>query len=499
VSRLRKWWKEKRIDFYISAVIIPSILLSFSGLWALEIEYRFVNDLLEKDAIILTSLTAAEIERPIREFADFLVQSVKNEAIKRREPQELAAFFAELKQGYPFVEEIYYFDQAANLVAGKAAPEILACLKEFSRERNPTAQLVKAIQLPKAAQVILVACAVKGFGFTAFSLNRSYINGRFFQEAFSRLPQGLKVNVYNQNGQLLFGKQEAKEDLANRKTLSGLGSLYSISTAIAGGEQDIGGLRGARTFAFYVIIYTLVVILVLGTFLSTRDMQRSLEFLRLKNDFISTVSHELKTPLASIRLLAERLPKLGPNEQDKQKEYYEHILAQSFRLKHLIENILDFSKIEEGREKYKFERAELNALVKETTQSYPLNLMRADCAIKLALLPSEIYVSLDKETFARAIFNLLDNAVKFSPQNGTVSVFTKVQNSDSLVEVIDQGPGIEPQEKKKLFEKFYHKGKGTGLGLTLTKRIIEDHRGRIELESEPGKGSTFRLILPLAA
>jgi len=268
------------------------------------------------------------------------------------------------------------------------------------------------------------------------------------------------------------------------------------NTAIEG--ERFGAFNKISVFALAMIILSLVIILILGSYLSTHDMQRQVELARQQSDFVSTVSHELKTPLTSIRLLAERLINLHPGEAAKQKEYHNLILAQSYQLSHLIDNILDFSKLEEGRKIYKFEETDISSLIQKSTDEYPISLIRQDCKLDMHLPKYLPLVYVDKTAISQAFTNFLNNALKFSPPNGTVTVRTgKTSKKEIFIEVKDEGPGIEESKQDKVFEKFYHGPKGTGLGLALVKNIAKDHEGKVEVESKEGRGSTFRLILPL--
>ena len=276
---------------------------------------------------------------------------------------------------------------------------------------------------------------------------------------------------------------------------------YTLKTeaalALPEGEM-FGSFSRVSIFAFSMIIFALLLILIIGSYLSTHDVQRQLEVAKLKSDFVSTVSHELKTPLTSIHLLAERLLKLKPEESAKQKEYQGLILTQSYRLSHLIGNILDFSKLEqEGKERYRFERSDTAELIRQAIADYPVGLIRPDCKLEINIAPDLPSCYLDKEAFLRSFINLLDNALKVSPAGGAVKINVGTAGKEMFIEVADQGPGIEEEEKKKIFERFYHKGKGTGLGLTLVRHIVEGHKGRVEVESERGKGSKFKIVLPI--
>ncbi len=253
-------------------------------------------------------------------------------------------------------------------------------------------------------------------------------------------------------------------------------------------------------FTFSMVVVALVVILIISSYLSSRDMQRQMELTSLKNDFVSNVSHELKTPLTSIRLLAERLSHLEPGDREKQKEYYNLILSQSLRLSYLINNILDFAKLEkDGRIDYEFKNLDLNSVLQDSLSGYKAEYLNPGSHIEFIQQDNPLPVYGDKQALSRVVTNMLDNALKFSDKNCTVDIITgRLSDSEAFFEVKDRGCGIEEDDKEKVFDQFYHKGeKGTGLGLTLVKRIVDAHNGRIEVESAPGRGSIFRVALPV--
>lgn len=261
-------------------------------------------------------------------------------------------------------------------------------------------------------------------------------------------------------------------------------------------DNWLGSFNLVSIFAFAMVIFSLILILFIGSYLSTHNMQRQLEVTQLKNDFISAVSHELKTPLTSIRLLAERLVKLAPEDREKQKEYHNLILKQSYRLSHLIENILDFSKLEEDKQRYKFEKTDLAELIGKSIEDYPVKLIKPEVKLEINLSADLPMFYLDKEAVSRAFTNLLDNALKFSPEQGIIKINLSKIKEEAVIEVEDQGQGIEDKYKQNIFKRFYHTGKGTGLGLALARHIAEGHNGRIEFESQTGKGSKFKIVLP---
>jgi signal transduction histidine kinase len=225
-----------------------------------------------------------------------------------------------------------------------------------------------------------------------------------------------------------------------------------------------------------------------------------------KSAFVSNVSHELQTPLSLIQLLSETL-KLGRvTDQAKSRDYYEMIHRESRRLGQLIDNILDFSKIEAGRNEYKFVQADVGAVVRELLDTYGQQMRDQgfDLAIEIdGHLPP---VTIDSSAISRAILNLLDNAVKYSPEVKKIAVRVRQRENIVAMEIADCGIGISRAEQRKIFEKFYrasselvHDTKGSGLGLSLVQHIVKAHGGSINVESTPGRGSTFTILLPAAA
>jgi signal transduction histidine kinase len=244
-----------------------------------------------------------------------------------------------------------------------------------------------------------------------------------------------------------------------------------------------------------------------GIILALRTASRAMKLSQMKTDFVSNVSHELRTPLSSIRVFGEFL-KLGRvKEQEKIREYGEYIETESRRLTQLINNILDFSKIESDRKTYQFERASVEEVIGATLKTFEVQLRQQNFSIRFEQLPAELPpVLIDTDAIAQAFMNLLDNAVKYSGTAKEIQVRLGRRDGFVTVSVTDQGIGIPREEQAKIFDKFYrvstglvHDVKGSGLGLSLVKHIVKAHRGRVTIESEPGRGSTFTIYLPVAA
>jgi signal transduction histidine kinase len=231
---------------------------------------------------------------------------------------------------------------------------------------------------------------------------------------------------------------------------------------------------------------------------------RELALAKLKSDFVSNVSHELRTPLALIRLYAETLELGRISNSGKQQEYYEIIRKESERLTSLINNILDFSRIESGKKEYSFRETDVADLVRSTLESYRFEIEQNGFQLDQKIESDVPPLWVDREAIARSLLNLVNNAVKYSGAEKYLGVHLYRHNNGVNLEVVDHGIGIPAKEHLKIFEKFYrvgdplvHNTKGSGLGLSLVRHIVQAHGGEVAVESTPGMGSKFIITLPL--
>ena len=246
---------------------------------------------------------------------------------------------------------------------------------------------------------------------------------------------------------------------------------------------------------------------VCGVVAVLHDVTREKEVSQMKNDFVSHVSHELKTPLASITAYSEMLVDGEANDEEMRKEFYSIIQSQAARLNRLIEDILNISRIESGLIKIEKKPISLALLINEQTQMIKSYAEEKNIEIVEPKLIVCDQVSADKDMISQVIVNLLSNAIKYTPSGGTVKISAEVNDISRLVKVTvtDTGIGIPKEEVEHVFDKFYRVGankkyaKGTGLGLNLVKQIVEKvHDGKVFVISKVGAGSTFGFELPLA-
>jgi signal transduction histidine kinase len=241
-----------------------------------------------------------------------------------------------------------------------------------------------------------------------------------------------------------------------------------------------------------------------GMLFAYRSVARELALAKLKSDFVSNVSHELRTPLSLIRLYAETLELGRISSPGKHQEYYEIIRKESERLTSLINNILDFSRIEAGKKEYSFRETDMADLVRSTLDSYRFEIEQNGFQFEQKIDNNLPPLRVDREAIARSLLNLVNNAVKYSATEKYLGVHLYRRDSGVNLEVVDHGIGIPLKEQLKIFEKFYrvgdplvHNTKGSGLGLSLVRHIVQAHGGVVAVESAPGRGSKFIITLPV--
>ncbi len=260
----------------------------------------------------------------------------------------------------------------------------------------------------------------------------------------------------------------------------------------------------------YLFLYSAFLILVaaaisLSVWITARSLAREVELGRLKSEFVSSVSHQLKTPLSLIKLHSETLSLDRIADADKKRKYTSIIARECDRLTHLIDRVLDFSRIEVGRRKYSFNNEDLASVVEAAIESCQPQAEMSGKTITPHGLSQLITVRADAQALKQAVLNLVDNAIKYSPKHTEINVSLRADGQWGSVSVEDKGIGISPQEQKRIFDEFYRGSRpeissvrGTGLGLALVSHTVRAHGGRITVDSSPGDGSTFSIKIPLA-
>ncbi|MDP2035904.1 MAG: ATP-binding protein [Ignavibacteria bacterium] len=323
----------------------------------------------------------------------------------------------------------------------------------------------------------------------------------------SQTHEEIRVSLVDAANQILFPAGLSAARIVLKKSFSRFEG-FAPDTKLAlvtTGENPIESISSQSLIIYYILLGSVLMFIAFGIVFILRDISREEKISVMKSEFIANVSHEIKTPIATIRTLAENLKEGWVTGKEKQREYFRLIEREAERLTHLVENILDFSRIERAQKSYRMENTSVGDATKKAIERFRLLVDGQGVVIKENIENNLPLFMLDAEAYEQVLLNLLDNAVKYSCENKLIEVSAKHQNDYIIIEVIDCGIGISKKDCEKIFEKFFRspmpdgrKIPGSGIGLTLVKEIIEAHGGKITVESEIGRGSTFKLFFALS-
>jgi signal transduction histidine kinase len=271
------------------------------------------------------------------------------------------------------------------------------------------------------------------------------------------------------------------------------------------GEDPVARASTRNRVVYGVLLALFYLTLTFGVVYTGRTLYREAKLSKLKTDFVSLVSHELRTPLTSIRMFIETLALGRVKDPAQTQEVLQLLSRETERLSELIERVLDWARIESGRKEYHLERMEVTQLVEAAVAAFRAQRLEGGMELKVELPEGLPRVEADRHAVAGALLNLLQNAYKYSGQDKRITLSARADGKWVGLSVEDNGVGIAPRDRKRIFERFYRvdnlltrKTEGSGLGLAITQRIIEAHGGRITVHSEVGKGSRFTLQLPVS-
>jgi signal transduction histidine kinase len=287
------------------------------------------------------------------------------------------------------------------------------------------------------------------------------------------------------------------------RSMADTGLPWTIRVASADPAADLAALAGRRRLLLAGLIMMGLVV-IMGSYFTARAVSRELAVARLQSDFVSAVSHEFRTPLTSMRHLTELLDRGVVSEDERRKQYYAALSHETTRLHRLVESLLNFGRMEAGALEYRFEPVSIADLIAEVVAEFQREASADGCRIEFTADASTPELTADREAMTRAIWNLLDNAVKYSPGDTVVRVDVTHSEGQVSIHVRDAGPGIPPEEQKQIFKKFVRGAaarasqiKGTGIGLAMVQHIVRAHHGELRLQSQTGTGSTFSIVLPV--
>jgi two-component system, OmpR family, phosphate regulon sensor histidine kinase PhoR len=308
---------------------------------------------------------------------------------------------------------------------------------------------------------------------------------------------------------LVTGVSEVKAAALGPRELAGVllpSPLQDFRLVVqATGEDPVARASTRNRVVYSVLLGVFYVTLALGVMYTGRTLYREARLSRLKTDFVSLVSHELRTPLTSIRMFIEMLALGRVKDQAEMQTVLDLLAKETTRLSTMIESVLDWARIESGKKTYRKERVEVSALVDAAVGAFRAQRIDDPPQLTIELQPNLGPLEVDLDALCGALLNLLQNAYKYSKADRRIELRC-VRDDDFVVfEVQDHGVGIPRREQKRIFERFYRVDslltrdtEGSGLGLSIAQRIVKAHDGWISVDSVPGKGSTFRIHLPVA-
>jgi signal transduction histidine kinase len=317
--------------------------------------------------------------------------------------------------------------------------------------------------------------------------------------------RGLRVALADADGQAVLGTLPTDISATERRTSAVTSLPWTIFVGSADAIADLDELAGRRRLLLAGLAL-LVGLVIAGGYFTVRAASREFAVAQLQSDFVSAVSHEFRTPLTSLRQFTDLLTDDPDLPAGKRRTFYQAQTRATERLRRLVESLLDFGRMEAGARPYRLARVSTAPLVGGIVEDFRRDGTPDGFIIEASINDESGAVDVDPDAFGRALWNLLDNAVKYSGSSRTVSVNVEARDGAVAIGVRDRGLGVPRDEQDEIFKKFVrgsasraHGIKGTGIGLAMVRHIVEAHGGTVRVESTPGEGSTFTIVLPAAS
>jgi len=493
------------VSIFVGAVLLPSLALSFLSFQAVPRLSENTKMTLVKNAERVLWYVEKELETKVRARALEVARRVGPEALVDGRLEQVQAALARAGLD-PEMFESLRLEGSSPLGKVKDA---------LSRGRDDFHDLRDALRgfepAPGPEDSVPLGsddgheAGILRFTFACDYSHRTLVK-EYFENEFVNSEQGFVIRLVEPpSWDTLYETAPTPDDRFEVKRVMASPSFAGLKLMLRYKERSIEDEVRRLAVVKTSLILLIDLMLGAGLYLVYKNVKRELHLSRLKSDFVANVSHELKTPLALIRLFAETLELGRVPGEEKAKQYYRVINKESQRLTQLINNILDFSRIEAGRKEYRFARADVGRIVHDVIESYRFPIEQQGFTLEVDV-PEELPAAeVDKEALSQAVINLVNNAIKYSPDEKHLRVSARAEGGSVSLAVADRGIGIAKTDQKRIFEKFYraenslvHETKGSGLGLSLVQHIVEAHGGTARVESVPGKGSTFTLVLPLS-
>lgn len=517
-----------RRDKIASYVLLPAVLVAVGVLAYFTFRTTLQVEKLRQQSVLEATLGLAN------EKADRLDKRIieeDNVVVAIADPSSLAAlnerWLPTAQRETPTVRAILVLDDAHTVLAfasragGAWAEEeafrrllVLRMLNDMDLAKQPLDEL-RHLHREYRGQSFLVSYWQRAVSGQRYVVVAWHDIGRIVKDTLPALfseasagPTQSRMNVVDEEGRIIFGPPlgtgEFTVGVRFPTTLYG----WSLQISPSQTAELATRVRSRRVLELVMVVLScLVVVLGLATILLVAERQRRVS--ALKSELVANVSHELKTPLALIRMFGEMLQSGRVANDEKRQQYLDIIVSESERLSALIENVLDFAKVERGREPYELVDGDVGDAVTRAANVYRYRAEREGVALTVDVEAALPTVKLDERAIQLAVINLVDNALKYAPGGDVIALRAAREGGDVVVRVTDQGPGVPDDERERIFERFVRGAsaknngevkpvRGSGIGLALVKHIAEGHGGRAWVEAPPDRGSTFAIAIPIA-
>jgi len=322
-----------------------------------------------------------------------------------------------------------------------------------------------------------------------------------FPVLYPEADQTSQVNVIDADGRIVYGQPLAREGLTLGRQFETTLYKWRLNVTMTS-ALDLAAAVARRRVLEMVMVGLSGLVVIAGSVVILVAAARERKLSNLKSDFVANVSHELKTPLSLVRMFGELLQSGRVDSEAKRTQYLKIIVGESERLAALIENVLDFAKVERGKAAYEFVEASVAEVVTRATEACRVRAEREGITLELDLAPDLPRIALDERSVEIAVINLVDNALKYAADGRKIHVGVRRRDSGVEVRVVDQGPGVPDEDKRRIFDRFvrgkntrHRPVRGSGIGLALVQHIAEAHGGRAWVEDGESGGATFVFTL----
>ena len=431
--------------------------------------------------------------------------------------REAAALAADLQSGRFAVSKAAYawYDEGTRKLAGAGAPPVataplaLADLvdtlwSEWQLFRQSGSRLMTKRVHSSGDAPMLAVMNANVDRLAAVVYAGAAIRNLSLDPSAAGTDRAVRVRLLDERGRSVLADSAPESEVRATRILSAAGLPWTLSfEALTGDPAE--RMLASRRFLFAGALGGVVLLVCAACYAIGRGVLREATAGRLQSDFVSAVSHEFRTPLTTLRQLTELLAHGRVQDERRRQQYFDVLQRETSRLHQLVEDLLDFGRMDAGRRHYQLEPVDLSALVRDGVQDYCREATANGHRVELSTEPTALMVRADREAMRRVVRNLLENAVKYSPDSPVVWVETAGTSHSAVLRVRDDGIGIPVDEHARIFEKFVRgEGakraciEGTGIGLAMVKEIVEVHRGNVQVSSELGRGSIFEIWLPLS-